>query len=262
MKYAYEAIDSSGIKITGVMDGETPQSVRMILSQRGFIPSKVEIDKGTTSLLSRIEDKLTSVKTQDLVLFTRQLRTMLNAGVPIIRILEVLELQTSNKKLKKISGLIATQIKEGSTLSEAMGKYPSVFSTLFRSMVAAGEASGALTEIMGRLIYMLEHEQKIKSDIKSALQYPVMVLVALVIAFFVLLTQVIPKFVAIFTRAGLKLPVPTKICMIMYKAVSQYWFITFGILGCVIVALILFLRTKQGRYTEISSFCKFHSFAH
>jgi len=250
-KFSYQAIDSAGTVVSGAIEGDSLNYVNNVLSQRGLIPSKVELDKGGTSaVMTWIQDKLSPIKPQDIIMFTRQLRTMINAGVPILRTLEVLELQTSNPKLKKIAGTISTQIKEGTSLSEAMSKFPRTFSTLYVSMVSAGEASGSLTEILTRLIYMLEHEHKIKQDIKAALQYPIMVVIALVVAFFVLLTFVIPKFVVIFTKAKITLPLPTKICMWMYTAISTYWFITFGILGAVIIALVLFLKTYRGQYLK------------
>lgn len=250
-KFVYQAIDSTGTVVSGSIEGDSISYANTVLSQRGLIPSKVELDKGEgSSFLGWIKDQLTPIKIQDQIMFTRQLRTMLNAGVPILRTLEVLEIQTLNPRLKKITASVASQIKEGSSLSEALAKYPSVFPQLFTSMIAAGEASGSLTEILSRLIYMMDHEHKIKSDIKSALQYPIMVLIALGVAFFVLLTFVIPKFVSIFTRAGIALPLPTKICMAMYTAISKYWFITFGLLFLIAVALIMFLKTYRGQYLK------------
>jgi len=250
-KFVYQAIDSTGTVVSGSIEGDSINYANMVLSQRGLIPSKVEIDKGDgASALGWIQDKLTPIKPQDIIMFTRQLRTMLNAGVPILRTLEVLESQTMNPKLKKITASVASQIKEGSSLSEALAKYPKVFPHLFTSMIAAGEASGSLTEILSRLIFMMDHEHKIKSDIKAAMQYPMMVLIALGIAFFVLLTFVIPKFVAIFQRANIKLPLPTKICMLMYQAISQYWFITFGLIAVIIVTLVIFLKSYRGKYLK------------
>lgn len=250
-KFVYQAIDSTGTVVSGTIEGDSISYANMVLTQRGLIPSSVEVDKGeVASVWGWVQSKLTPIKPQELIMFTRQLRTMLNAGVPILRTLEVLESQTLNPKLKKITAAVASQIKEGSSLSEALAKYPSVFNQLFTSMIAAGEASGSLTEILSRLIYMMDHEHKIKSDIKAAMQYPLMVLIALSVAFFVLLTFVIPKFVAIFQRAGIKLPLPTKICMLLYQAISQYWFITFGILAVLIISLVMFLRTYRGKYLK------------
>ena len=109
-----------------------------------------------------------------------------------------------------------------------MEKHPNIFSTLYLSMVHAGEVSGTVPDILQRLTAIIEHEERVKSDIKSAMQYPIMVMIALGVAFFVLLTFVIPKFADIFTKAGLKLPLPTKVAILMYQLLSHYWFIVIG----------------------------------
>ena len=140
---------------------------------------------------------------------------MLNAGVPIIRIMQVLEAQTESKVLRQAVAAIVADIRQGSTISDAFEKYPKIFSHLYCSMLRAGEISGNVPSVLDRLIYIIEHEAKIKSDIKSAMQYPLIVVIALGIAFIVLLTFVIPQFVTLFSKTGLELPWPTKIAMLM-----------------------------------------------
>ncbi len=137
-----------------------------------------------------------------------------------------------------------------------MKKHPALFSPLYLSMINAGEISGTVPDILGRLIDIIEHEAKIKSDIKSALQYPIIVLIALGIAFFVLLTFVIPKFAAIFAKAGLTLPWPTKIAMLMYQGLANYWFILIaGAVGLILV-LRTYFKTAHGRYALDAFFLK------
>jgi type IV pilus assembly protein PilC len=114
-------------------------------------------------------------------------------------------------------------------------------------MIRAGETSGALPEVLGRLTYIIEHENKVKSDIKSALMYPIIVVVFLFIAFIILLTAVIPKFVNIFKSAGLDLPLPTQICMIMYTFLTNYWYLVIGGFVGGTAALIYYVRTDQGK---------------
>jgi type IV pilus assembly protein PilC len=125
-----------------------------------------------------------------------------------------------------------------------------IFSPLYSNLVKAGEVSGSLPEVLARLVYIIEHEAKIKADIKSALQYPLMVTIALGIAFFVLLTFVIPQFVTMFSRAGLNLPLPTKIAMEMYKFISVYWYLGLGGLILLIAGLRYFLKTERGQYLK------------
>lgn len=257
-KFAYQAINESGNTVSSVIEADSLEMVTSILTERGLIPSKVK-EEGKNSqgaTWASIKERLTPVKTKDLILFTKQLRTMLKAGVPILTLLQVLENQTENIRLKKIVSYIALDIKEGSTIYDAFRKHHTVFSLLYCSMIRAGESSGALPSIIDRMIYILEHEHKIKSDIKSALQYPAIVLIFLGIAFFVLLTFVIPKFVGIFLRAGLNLPLPTKICLLMHHALVTYWFLILGAAIGGIVFLIYYFRTDQGRYVRDSLFIK------
>jgi type II secretory pathway component PulF len=245
--FAYQAINESGANISGTIEAESADRVENILSARGHIPTAISVTAANISLRQRIEEKIGTVKPQELILFTKQFRTMLHAGIPIMRIFLVLEAQTENKILKKVVVQIAEDIQQGSTLSEALEKHPAVFSPLYRSMVKAGELSGALPEVLTRLVYIIEHETKIKSDIKSALQYPKMVIIALSIAFFVLLTFVIPKFVAIFAKAGINLPLPTKMAMFLYQFLANYWYILIlGLIG-LFIALRSYFRTTTGR---------------
>lgn len=248
--FSYQAINDSGTRISGEIDADSLESANSILAARGFIPARVS-EKGRitgrfnwTSLKAR----LTPIKGPDLILFTKQLRTLLKAGVPIIKMLEVLENQTDNLNLKMVIGTISQDINEGASLYDAFRKHPRAFSPLYCSMVQAGEASGALPEILDRLTYITEHEHKIKSDIKSALQYPIIVIAFLVIAFFVLLTFVIPKFVRIFTTAGIDLPLPTQVCMILYQFMSEFWYLLIGGAVALVVFLSYYLRSAQGKF--------------
>jgi type IV pilus assembly protein PilC len=141
-------------------------------------------------------------------------------------------------------------IREGSDLYDAFNRHSQVFSALYCSMIRAGEASGSLPVVLERLIYIIEHEHKIKSDIKAALRYPMIVTIALGAAFLVLLTFVVPKFVTIFTQAGLDLPLPTRLCLILYQLLADYWPVIIGGVTAVIVSLMLYVKTPPGRYTR------------
>jgi len=181
---------------------------------------------------------------------------MIRAGVPILSLLQVLEDQTENLYLKKIIGAMALDIKGGSSLYESFRKHPAIFSPFYCSMIRAGESSGELPDVMDRLIYTMEHEHKIKSDIKSALQYPIFVVIFLAIAFFVLLTFVIPKFVQVLISSGIEIPLPTRICMLLYQILFNYWYQIFGVVIAGIVALAYYLSTEHGKYVKDSSILK------
>ena len=249
-RFSYQAINETGNTISGSIEAESREAAAALLGQRGYIPFKVsgESNGSQTAAFSALQERFTHVKAADLIIFTKQFRTMVRAGLSIIPLLQVLENQTENSKLRTIIGTMAEDIKGGSTLYDAFKKHPRVFSPLYCSMIQAGESSGALGEVMDRLIYIIAHENKIKSDIKSALQYPIIVCVFLAIAFFVLLTFVIPKFSSIFLSAGVALPLPTQICMLLYNILANYWFLVLGAVVGGVVALASYIKTEQGRY--------------
>ncbi|GAU08967.1 type II secretion system F family protein [Desulfoplanes formicivorans] len=247
MKYTYKAITDVGSTITGTLEAESVDAANALLSEKGYIPTRVVTDSGSSELWERLQTRLTKIKPQELILFTKQFRTMFKAGVSIMEIFRTMEAQTENRRLKQIIADIGENVKSGTSLADAFARHPRVFSPLYCNMLKAGEASGALPEVLNRLIYLLEHEHKVKSDIKSALQYPTIVLIALGVAFFVLLTFVIPKFVGIFKASHIDLPVPTLICMYLYQFISTYWYICLGGVVALILGLRYYFRTPQGR---------------
>ncbi len=256
--YSYQAINEVGTTVSGTLEADTPDLAEMMLAGRGLIPSRIKEQKRGLEAggLAKVKYLLEGVKTTDLILFTKQFRSMLRVGVPILRLFQVLEAQTENRTLKLAIASMGQEIKQGMTLTDAMGKHPRIFSPLYCSMIRAGEVSGTVPDVLERVIYILEHEARIKSDIKSALQYPILVVVFLFIAFIVLLTFVIPKFVVIFARANLVLPIPTRIAMIMYQILANYWYvILFVIIGTVLAARRYF-RTANGRFVRDSFFLK------
>jgi type II secretory pathway component PulF len=257
--YSYRAINEKGGNVTGMIEADSSEIAENILLSRGLIPSKVTTARaagGGGSFLAKLQSGLNKITIGDLILFTKQFRSMMQAGVPILRLLQVLENQCQNQALKDAVAMIGRDIKAGSTLYEAMKRHPALFSPLYLSMINAGEVSGTVPAILERLIAIIEHEAKIKSDIKSALQYPIMVLVALVVAFFVLLTFVIPKFALIFAKSGIAMPVPTKIAMLLYQGLADYWYILIGGAVILIFGLRSYIKTEKGRYILDAFFLK------
>jgi type IV pilus assembly protein PilC len=250
--FSYQAIDGKGKTVSDVVEADSIEMANSIILARGYIPTGV-ISKGgvapTFSWLG-VKERLTPVRTPELILFTKQFRTMLRSGVSMMKLLQVLENQSENPVLKKIIYSMSQDIKDGSSLYHAFSKHPKTFSNLYCGMLRAGEASESLPDILDRVIYILDHEHRIKSDIKSALQYPIIVISFLMLAFFILLTFVIPKFVSIFIGAGLKLPIPTKICLFMYNLTINYWYLFVGGLFAIGALLIFYLKTEQGRFVR------------
>ncbi len=256
-QFAYEAINEAGNTITGEIEAETADAAKNRLAGLGYIP--VAVSQGGAAaagggFFDNLSTRLTSVKAQELILFTKQLRTMLAAGLSMLEILNVLEQQTENAKIRKICGQMSDDVKKGASISDALAAHKRVFSELYVSMVRAGEAAGALPQVLERLIYIIAHEHQVKSDIKSALQYPITVVVALVGAFFFLLTFVVPVFARMFASAKIELPWPTKVAMTLNVIIADYWYVTFGIIAAVAVSLTLWFRTENGKVSRDAFF--------
>ena len=172
-------------------------------------------------------------------MFTKQFHSMMVAGIPMLRILSILEDQTESIGLKDAISKIIQDINQGSSLSDAMDKNPKIFSRLYCAMIKAGEISGNVPIVLDRLIYIIEHEAKVKADIKSAFRYPLIVIVALCGAFIVLLTFVIPQFASVFSHAGLALPMPTKIAMLLNVYFKNYWYVILTFMAIIIFGMII-----------------------
>ena len=256
-KFAYKVITETGDVSAGTIEADSVDAANSKLTAQGYIPTQVrEVTINAGLDLKALQDRLTPIRVPEIILFTKQFRTMIRAGVSMLNLLSILEDQTENVKLKKVISEMHQAINQGASLTEAFQNHPRVFSPLYCSMVQAGEASGALPEILQRLTYILEHEQKVKNDIKSALQYPAIVVTFLIIAFIVLLTFVIPKFANIFQSAGLKLPLPTVICMKLYEFMSSYWLLIVGAIIVGIIVLLSYFKTPQGRFVRDTAMLK------
>lgn len=247
-KYHYKAINQIGEEVTGKIEAESAENANFMLVSRELIPIQLkEINTESGSWLSFLPGA-NRVKATDLVLFTKQFHSMLVAGVPILRILSILEEQTENKNLRQAVAKIIKDINQGSSLSDAMQKFPNIFDNLYCDMVRAGEISGSVPIVLERLIYIIEHEAKVKSDIKSALRYPIIVVIALIGAFISLLTFVIPAFASVFTKSGLQLPWPTRISLIIYAFLSQYWYFILGAIVAMVIGLHYYFKTSNGKF--------------
>ncbi|MDM8516516.1 type II secretion system F family protein [Desulfobacterales bacterium HSG16] len=250
--FSYKAIDESGKIISGFLESDSPEKVNQLLSLRNQIPVKVKESKQLSGNAGRRSGGGRSVKTRDLILFTKQFKTMLKAGVPMLELLQILEKQTENNKFNFIIKVMMQDIEKGVSLYNSFSKHSTVFSPLYCSVVRAGESSGKLPEVLDRLAYILEHEDNVKSNIKAALRYPTIVLAFLIMAFGVLLTFVIPNFAKAFEKSGVTLPIPTRICLFLYNFAADYWLVIFIIAGSVAAFLVYFLKTDRGRYLRDS----------
>lgn len=258
MNYKYKAMTDSGNTVTGVIAAENEAQAMQLIAAKGYIPQGVKAggkaadgaagSGSEPAWIEAINRKLATVKAPELMLFTKQLRTMLDAGLSVSRALDVLEQQSENRKLKHAVIDMAQSIRQGSTLHQAFAQHPECFSELYINMIQAGEVSGNLSDVMERLAYLIDHEHKVISKIKSALTYPVIVVVALLGAFIFLLGFVIPQFVTLFSGAHIELPWPTQICLIMSKLLFAYWHLGLGTIIATFTGLIMYCKTATGRF--------------
>lgn len=260
--FKYTAITSTGGNTSGVVEAHSAEAAQDLLAARGLIPTGVAETSGPgdggggAGFFARLSTAMQKVKPQDLILFTKQLKTMLNAGIPVLQSLDVLQNQTENPKLRNAIVNIAADIKSGATLSKAFAKHPGIFSELYCNMLRAGEISGTLTDVLERLIYIVDHEFKVRKDIMSALTYPIIVIVALVSAFFVLILFVLPHFVELFEKAHIALPLPTRVCLAIYAGLTQYWYMALSVLVGAVVGLHTYFRTEAGKIARDGFFLR------
>ena len=244
--FAYRARNDEGLLVKGKIESEDRLAVENNLAGSGLIP--IEISEARRSFdLDKFKALFESVRPEDLIVMTRQLGTMYRAGIPFVRSLKGVRDQTENKALKKIVEVVREDVEEGSTFANALSKHPKVFDELYVSMVEAGEAGGVLDEIFNRLSILLEKEAEIKEKIKSATLYPKIVVGAIVVAVFILISFVIPKFAQLYGKFGADLPLPTRMLIAISGFFSNYWYIALVLIIAGILLFRHFVNTAKGR---------------
>ncbi|GBD93002.1 type II secretion system protein F [bacterium BMS3Abin05] len=243
-EFQYRAINGEGQIIQDVLEAAGPGIVADRLNNLGYVPLKIKEAKKSRFKFLNNEKK---VKIDDVVFFTRQLYTLLKAGVPLLSCLDALMEQGGKNNFRDIVQEIYVSIESGNSFSDALAKQPDVFPKLYISSVRAGEMSGQLDEVLGRLASVLEHEKNTRDKIKSAMRYPIIVVIALVIAFAILITMVVPKFATMFAQMGAQLPLPTQLLIALSKIFQHdLHFIILGIAG-IVFAFKKFIKGKKGR---------------
>ncbi len=225
----------------GEISAANKEEVMALLRKQNITPVNVSA-KAKEINISFGAPKVTD---RDIVIFTRQLATMIDAGLPLVQCLEILGGQTENKALAKVIVQVRTDVEGGATFADALKKHPKVFDNLYVNMVAAGEAGGILDTILGRLAAYMEKFGKIKRQIKSAMIYPAIILFVAVAVVSILLVFVVPMLAEMFTSAGQALPLPTRI-VISVSNFLKGW----GGLSVLILVVGSFVGIKQWRKTE------------
>lgn len=242
--YAYTIRDAVGTVIPGTSEAENEEILRKRLTEQGFTVVEIKQTKSTQKKIGGMG----GVKKSELSIMCRQFSTMIDAGVNLVRCLNVLADQATSPKLKAILTDVQNEVEGGQTLTRALEKYPTVFDRLFIGLVNAGEVGGALEESLQRLSQFLESDVKLRQKIKSALTYPVMILAFAGIVVIGLMTLILPKFMTMFVDLGIKeLPPLTAAVKGCSDFMVAKWYFVIVIVVGFVMAIKLFGRTKIGR---------------
>ncbi|MCF7958971.1 MAG: type II secretion system F family protein [Phycisphaerae bacterium] len=257
--YNYDAMDSQGKEVSDEIQALSSEEAISKIRNLGFFPTKIKekggrrrgkAEKSGTSSPKIRRGTGGKVKQKVLVQFTRQLSTLQDAGLPILRSLRILQEQQKPGTLKNVLGGVSDDVESGATLSEAMAKYPKAFNTLYTNMVAAGEAGGVLDLILNRLAEFMEKAQKLKGKVKGAMVYPICVILIAFAIVMGIMVFVVPKFEAIFADLGSTLPAVTRSLMVVSSWIAKdYGWAWLLFSPVALIATLRFIRMSEtGRY--------------
>jgi len=245
--FRYKVRDKEGKIVSGSLEGTDLNTIVERLDSFGYIPITIREEKRQGGVAVDFGRFFERTKPVDLINFTRQFVTLHRAGLPMLSAIGALQAQTKAKPLARALDAIRKDLMGGTALSAAMSKFPRVFSELYVNSIWAGETGGVLDDILDRLVMLLEHERKLKSDVGAAMRYPIILACGFVVAIVVLATFVLPKFTMLLTTVGGKMPLPTQILIAVTGFMAKFWYIIFLLLAGVAVLSYLFIRTPAGR---------------
>ena len=245
-KFNYKARDRAGRPITGDMEAESTRRVSEFLAKQGYIPISVsQVNESTDILGNFFKPK---IKLADRTIFTRQLHTMVKAGLPLVSSLISLREQVQSPYFKKVLAEIVKELEGGAPFSDTLSHHPDVFDSLYVNMIRSGESSGKLDEILLNLAEMGDFDLKTKDSVKGATRYPLITVATLIVAFLVIVTFVIPKFASLYGQQGSSLPLPTKILLWINNTIRYQWGKALVVLGAIYYLFRWYIRTPGGRY--------------
>ncbi len=246
-KFKYKAVDLGGEVVEGHQVAETKDEVLSLLRSRGHTPVRVQSVEQEGMDVAEMTLFLPKVKSKDLAVFTKQLYTMLNAGMPLLTSLEVLEEQSENKTLSESLDEMANDVRTGEVLSIAMEKHKKVFPPLLISMVASGEMTGNLDGVLDKMSAHYDKETKINAKIKGALVYPAVLSIFAITVVIFLLTFVMPTFIGMFEGSGVPLPAPTRVLIAISDSIQRFWCLYILAIGGIVYAVRNYIKTPEGK---------------
>lgn len=246
LTYNYTAREpASGKEVKATVEADSEQSAAKLIRAEGLVPIDIAVSKGGTfSILGR----LNRVGAKDRVLFSRQLATLINAGLPLVQSLRNVNNQTESKPLKVIISRIISDVEAGSTLAKALGRYPKVFNQVYISLIAAGEASGTLDKSLERLADQQEKDADVISKVRGAMIYPCIVLLVMIAVVTFMLVSVLPQVKTLYSETGgAQLPLVTQILLGMSDLLIHWWWVLVIILAILVVFTSRWARTAGGK---------------
>lgn len=247
--FTYQALNKDSQSIKGTIESVDRPSAVAALTKQGLRPLSVKTDTGNKKNIN-IGFLKPKVKTNDIVLFTRQLSTMVSAGVPLLRALNTLSTQSENPAMREVITDLIREVQGGSQLADALEKHPKVFSDIYVNMVRAGEAAGIVDDILKRLATQVEKNASMKKKIKSASTYPMVLLTLTVVAFFGLMIFVIPTIGRILKDLGgedAQLPATTQAMLAVSDFMVTYWYILIGVTIGLVIGIRKYIATPGGK---------------
>ena len=247
--FQYKARGPDGKTVTGTLEAGSERDAFRQLESSGHTPVKIEgAGNGSGAGVSGTEGRLVRVRSKHLVPFTRQLATLVQAGIPILNGMDALWQQTEDESLRRVIRDLTRDIQGGSNLSRAMARHPKAFSSFYVNSVAAGEAGGVLGEVLAGLADFMEQQEKTRQDVRGALLYPCAVIVIMGAAITFLSLFVVPRFARMFSKFKAELPLPTQILITFSHLMRDYWYLVVGGLALAVFLVVQYVRTDQGRY--------------
>ncbi|MGB3211240.1 MAG: type II secretion system inner membrane protein GspF [Desulforhopalus sp.] len=249
--FEYRALDAKGKNIKGIIDADSEALARTKLRSQGRYPVSIAVSRSKSGKSGSRGGQglglLERVNSQEISVMTRQLATLLGAGIPLVQALDSLVEQTRNSVLKKVIAQIKGSVNEGNTLTNALGEHPKLFSSIFVNMVRAGEASGALDIVLERLADFGEKQEVLKGRLRAALMYPIFMAVIGSAILFVLITYIVPNITQVFNEMDQVLPLPTLVLIGMSDFLKMYWWAFFIFLVVVFSALRYLILKPAGK---------------
>ncbi len=247
-EFTYQARNADGELISGQLEGPDSRSVATALVRQGYHPVRIESKSTSLSLTKKIGWKSTRVNHQEILILFRELTSLLRAGISLSDALDTAAKQSGSESLEKILRSVTGRVHGGSSFSEALSAYPSIFPELYISMIKVGETAGILDQVLERLAVLGTQEMETRSRLRSALVYPLVLISFALLVVNGLLIGVLPKFVSIFQASQIQLPMPTRVLLACSNVVQHHWWALLIGLVLLVIGIQRYYTTKSGRW--------------